>query len=132
MFLNLLKNEEKIAFLKLAHYTARSNNDFSQEQKIIIQSYCLEMQIENFDFNETEFDLIENLKIISDEQSKKIFLLELMALIYSNNKIDNEEQEVLDILISEFKINPSLIDIYGEWTKAILAISKQGEALIKI
>ncbi len=31
MFLNRLEKEEKIAFLELAHYVARSDNDFSEK-----------------------------------------------------------------------------------------------------
>ena len=32
MFLNRLEKEEKIAFLELAHYVARSDNDFSDKK----------------------------------------------------------------------------------------------------
>lgn len=38
MFLNRLEKEEKIAFLELAHYVARSDNDFSLSQKDIINN----------------------------------------------------------------------------------------------
>ena len=41
MFLNRLEKEEKIAFLELAHYVARSDNDFSLSQKDIINNYCI-------------------------------------------------------------------------------------------
>jgi galactose-1-phosphate uridylyltransferase len=45
MFLNRLENEEKVAFLELAHHIARSDDDFSDQQKEIIATYCMEMQI---------------------------------------------------------------------------------------
>ena len=57
MFLNRLEKEEKIAFLELAHYVARSDNDFSLSQKDIINNYCIEMQIENIEFNVKKFDI---------------------------------------------------------------------------
>ena len=41
MFLNRLKNNEKVAFLELAHHTAHSDNDFSDDQKSIIQGNAL-------------------------------------------------------------------------------------------
>ena len=36
MFLNQLNKEEKIAFLELVHYIARSDNDFSKAEKTTI------------------------------------------------------------------------------------------------
>ena len=54
MFLNRLEKEEKIAFLELAHYVARSDNDFSLSQKDIINNYCIEMQIEDIAFDAKE------------------------------------------------------------------------------
>ena len=132
MFLNRLNEDEKVAFLELAHHMARSNNDFSQAQQSIIGQYCLEMQIEDINYDEKDYNLSEILKKIDNKSSQKIVLLEIMALVYSNQKIDKEEQEVLDAMITEFNLTSSLVIVYGEWTKAILAISIQGSALIEL
>ena len=67
MFLNRLEKEEKIAFLELAHYVARSDNDFSLSQKDIINNYCIEMQIENIEFNVNKFDIYNTLEKILEE-----------------------------------------------------------------
>jgi transcriptional regulator CtsR len=132
MFLNRLNEDEKVAFLELAHHMARSNNDFSQAQQSIIGQYCLEMQIEDINYDEKDYNLSEILKKIDNKSSQKIVLLEIMALVYSNQKIDKEEQEVLDAMITEFNLTSSLVIVYGEWAKAILAISIQGAALIEL
>ena len=132
MFLNSLNKVEKVAFLELAHHMARSNNDFDDIQKSIIGQYCLEMQIEDIEYDEKTFDILTTLKKIDEAKSKKIILLEIMALVYSNNQIDKEEQEVLDIIVNELNLSSALVSVYGEWTKAILAISAQGQALIEI
>lgn len=132
MFLNRLNPEEKVAFLELAHHIARSDNDFSEMQNEIIEKYCQEMQVDDIEYNENSFDIHESLSVVEDKQSQKIILLEIMALVYSDNILHSEEQKVIDILLEEFGLNQNLSVVYGEWTKAILALYIQGEALIEL
>lgn len=132
MFLNRLKKKEKVAFLHLAHHIARSDNNFSESQKEIIGKYCMEMQIEDIKFNEKKFDLKQVLSSIKNEQSQKIVLLEVMALIYSDNFLHEEEEKVLNKMIKVFGLNQSLSVVYSEWSKAMLSLFIQGNALIKL
>lgn len=132
MFLNRLKKKEKVAFLELAHHIARSDNDFSQVQKSIIAAYCMEMQIDNIEYSEKKFDLNKTLSKIKSKKSQKIVLLEVMALVYSDNILHKEEKKVLDVMISKFKLSEALSTVYAEWSKSILALSTQGQALIDL
>ena len=132
MFLNRLEKEEKIAFLELAHYVARSDNDFSLSQKDIINNYCIEMQIENIEFNVNKFDIYNTLGKITNKKSQKIVLLEIMALIYSDNFLHEEERKVLEKILEEFNLNYHLATVYGEWAKAILSSYIQGNALVEL
>jgi uncharacterized tellurite resistance protein B-like protein len=132
MFLNRLEKEEKIAFLELAHYVARSDNDFSLSQKDIINNYCIEMQIENIEFNVNKFDIYNTLGKITNKKSQKIVLLEIMALIYSDNFLHEEERKVLEKILEEFNLNYHLATVYGEWAKAILSLYIQGNALVEL
>ena len=132
MFLNRLEKEEKIAFLELAHYVARSDNDFSLSQKDIINNYCIEMQIENIEFNVNKFDIYNTLGKITNKKSQKIVLLEIMALIYSDNFLHEEERKVLQKILEEFNLNYHLATVYGEWAKAILSLYIQGNALVEL
>ena len=132
MFLNRLEKEEKIAFLELAHYVARSDNDFSLSQKDIINNYCIEMQIEDISFNVKEFDIYNTLGKITNKKSQKIVLLEIMALIYSDNFLHEEERKVLEKILEEFNLIYHLATVYGEWAKAILSLYIQGNALVEL
>ena len=132
MFLNRLEKEEKIAFLELAHYVARSDNDFSLSQKDIINNYCIEMQIEDIAFDAKEFDIYNTLGKIKNKKSQKIVLLEIMALIYSDNFLHEEERKVLEKILEEFNLNYHLATVYGEWAKAILSLYIQGNALVEL
>jgi len=132
MFLNRLSSEEKVAFLELAHHVARSDKDFSEDQKNIISHYCYEMEIEDISYDEENFDIHKTLSVVTNPKKQKIILLEIMALIYSDNILHTEEQKILDILIETYEFNSTLSIVYGEWTKAILALHVQGEALLEL
>ena len=132
MFLNRLNDEEQVAFLELAHYLARSDNNFSVSEEDIINNYCVEMQIENIEFNVNKFDIYNTLGKIKNKKSQKNVLLEIMALIYSDNFLHEEERKVLEKILEEFNLNYHLATVYGEWAKAILSLYIQGNALIEL
>ena len=46
MLLMKLEAREKFAFLQLAHYLARVDNNFGKEEEEVILEYCDEMGIE--------------------------------------------------------------------------------------
>ena len=132
MFLNRLQNEEKVAFLELAHHVARSDGDFSEDQKTIIAKYCMEMQMEDIKYDETTFDIYNTLDKIQNHRSRKIVLLEIMALIYSDDFLHEEERKVLEKLLEEFDLNYNLSIVYTQWAKSMLALYIQGNALIEL
>ena len=88
--------------------------------------------MEDIDYNEESFDLEQTLSKFEAKTSQKIALLEMMALVYSDNILHDEEKKVLDSMVEKFDFNPVLTDIYAEWTKSILAITSQGQALIEL
>lgn len=132
MFLNKLKKEEKIAFLELAHHIARSDNDFSESQKSIIDKYCMEMQIDDIEYDEEAFDIYVSLGKVKSQRSRKIVILEIMVLIYSDNFLHEEERKVLEKMLEEFDLSYNLSIVYTEWSKAMLSLYTQGNALIEL
>jgi len=132
IFLNLLNSQEKSAFLELAHHVSRSDKSFSESEKLVISTYCSEMQISDIDFDENSFDLETTLSKFQASESQKIILLEIMALIYADNILRDAEQKVLDTMLKKFGINQSMALVYGEWSKSMMALCIQGEALIRL
>lgn len=132
MFLNRLDKEEKTGFLELAHHVARSDNDFSEDQKAIIRNYCMEMQIEDIVYNEDKFDIYTTLDKIQNHRSRKIVLLEIMALIYSDDFLHEGERKVLEKVLEEFDLNYNLSVVYTQWAKTMLSLYTQGNALIEL
>lgn len=131
MFLNRLESNEKKAFLLLAHHIARSDGDFSENEKNIISTYCLEMQISDADYDEDSFDLDDIMGEFQNKEHQKIVMLEIMALVYSDG-LKTEEKDIINILANKFNISRDLINVYAEWSKAILSIANQGQSLIQL
>ncbi|HFU74739.1 MAG TPA: TerB family tellurite resistance protein [Arcobacter sp.] len=132
MFLNKLNKNEKVAFLELAHHIARSDNDFSDTQKDIIEKYCLEMQIDDIKYDVDKFDIYTTLDKVQNQRSRKIVVLEIMALIYSDNFLHEEERKVLEKILEEFDLSYNLSIVYTEWAKTMLSLYTQGNALIEL
>lgn len=132
MFLNRLTSEEKNAFLQLAHHVAHSDESFSSEEKLVIAKYCMEMQMDDVNYDDSIFNLSETLNVFTVENHKKIALLEIMALIYADGKVTVQEESLLNVMIEHFELNPNLAVVYREWSKSILSLFVQGEALIHL
>lgn len=137
MFLGLLHSDEKVAFLEIAHHFAWSNNDFSDAQKAVIETYCLEMQIDDIKYDDSSFNLKATLAKFQEKAHQKIVLLETMALAMADNITTLEslhigEKEVLETMIKEFGLSNELAVIYADWTKAMLILTDQGKNLINL
>ncbi|PCM45944.1 TerB family tellurite resistance protein [Marinobacter sp. ANT_B65] len=132
MFLNRLTLKEKQAFLTLAHHVANIDEDFSKEERVIIDKYCMEMQIDDVEYDPDNFDLDDVLEVFEDDGHKKIALLELMALVFSDGQLHSAEEITINEIVERFGLNPNLAIVYKEWAKSILSLFIQGEALIHL
>jgi glycerol-3-phosphate responsive antiterminator len=132
MFLSRLTKKEKIEFIKLAHFVSRIDGHVATQEELTIFSYCREMKISDVNFILDEYDLEKSLLAIENRQTKKIFILEVMALIYSDEIYHIKEDEVLKRMLEIFKLDPNLLVIYNQWAKNAISLQLQGEALINL
>ena len=132
MFLNRLSFPEKKAFLALAHHVARSDEYFSSEEELMIAKYCMEMQMDDIDYREADFNLHKVLGTFEVESHKKNALLEHMSLVYADGRLAVQEETLIDAIVEYFDLNPMLVIVYREWSKSIMSLFVQGEALINL
>ena len=129
MYLNYLEENEKIAFLKLAHMIADSDDKFCKNEKIVINSYCLEMGIDDI-----KVDLNENLNLICSEfilsGTKKIVILELMSIINANGIFKESEKKIINELLQTFQLDREFLNEVQEWSKALINLIEQGTILV--
>jgi len=131
MFLNRLTEKEKLAFMEIARYIMDNNKSDGKKEQQILQTYAFEMQI---DINKRlKYKNIEELlNVFHSKQHQKIALIEIMALIYADNYLDEKEESIIQALCNKFNISRNEATIYEEWTKAIIALYKQGELFINM
>lgn len=131
MLLMKLQAREKFAFLQLAHYLARIDNDFGKSEEEIILEYCDEMGIENIDsFDMTNFSLDDILKNFKSEKSKRIVILELMILIHIDNNFNINEQILMDQISQNFGINVNDVNDYSQWGKSVAMLYEVAKVYI--
>lgn len=120
MLLMKLESQEKFAFLQLAHYLARLDNNFGEKEIEILIEYCSEMGIEYIDtFDMESFILEDNLNNFKSKKSRKIVLLELMILIHIDNNFHINEQEFIKKIIKEFDLSLKDADDFSQWGKSV-------------
>jgi len=132
MFLNRLTLEEKEAFLLLAHHVAHSDNNLTADEELVIDKYSMEMQMDDIEYDQASFNLVDVLSKFTQDSHKKIALLEIMALVYADGVVAKEEDNLIKTMITQFDLNPNLAIVYREWSKSILSLFVQGEALIHL
>lgn len=132
MFLNKLDQQAKEVFLMLAHHVARSDDSFSDKQKLLIDGYLNEMNIADVEFDENSFSLVDCISSITNNEYQKVILLELLAIVYTDNLMHPAEKEIIDTMVDTWNINSSLVVVYGEWSRNLLSIYIQGEALLEL
>jgi hypothetical protein len=115
MFLNQLNEEQKENFLELAYYAANINNDFAEEQKQMLDSYKLETSMTSYVIQEKKID--EIVAPFTDTKSKKIALLEAIAILYSDKKITPEESDLMDQFTTLFSSSQEDIDFIKKWVE---------------
>jgi len=132
MFLNRLDQQSKEVFLKLAYHVAKSDESFTQMERSLIDGYLNEMNISDIDYKEEEFSLEECLRTITNKEYQKSILIELLAIVYTDNLMHSKEKEIIDTIVDTWDINSSLVVVYGEWSRSLLSLHIQGEALLEL
>ncbi len=132
MFLNRLDNNSKEVFLSLAYYISTVDSSYANVQKTLIAKYIQEMNISDIEFKINEFSLVECVKKVTNKEYQKIILIELLGIIHNDNIITPIEKEMLDTIVDTWNINSSLVVVYSEWSKNLLSLYVQGEALLEL
>lgn len=106
MYLGRLNLEEKHSFLDLETYIAKTDGDFSDSEKEIIDAHCIEMHIDNNGY-EPEKSLDEVLRSLRQmSQSKRyIVFLEITATVLADEVYQDCEKMLLSKLAQTLEIH---------------------------
>ncbi|WWU64266.1 hypothetical protein QJR26_14695 [Clostridium baratii] len=112
MFLKELRSNNKELFLQLSIHAALSNNIIEDTQKDVLNLYCEEIGINNYEL-EVKMDLYEILEKINADttyREKKIIILEIMALIMSDSVYDLDEKKFMEDIIKKLDISDEVLE----------------------
>lgn len=106
MYLSILENKEKEKFLKIAYVLVGIDGDFSYNERIMMDSYCKEMQIsvdiENLQGSEA--DALENICEIFNKEKGKIVVFELIGLAMADGNFDENERAYISKISKKLDI----------------------------
>ena len=132
MFLNRLDNNSKEVFLSLAYYISTVDSSYENVQNTLIAKYLQEMNVSDIEFKINGFTQVECVKKVTNKEYQKIILIELLGIINNDNIITSIEKDMLDTIVDTWNINSSLVVVYSEWSKNLLSLYVQGEALLEL
>ena len=107
MYLSMLSNDKKHLFLNLELYMSKIDGAFSDEEKQIIDVHCMEMHIDNNNY-EAEMPLDEVLKQLKEKlthKEQRIVFLELIATIMADNAYHITEKALTSRLANLLSID---------------------------
>lgn len=120
MYLSKLSIEKKYLFRDLELIMSNVDGDFSPEEKSIIDAHCIEMHIDNnnYEIANRQDVVLKQLQETLSEQERSIFFLELAGTVMADNVYHNSEKELVNKLaeilhISEKKVEDAF-DIINE------------------
>ena len=111
MFLNCLNNKQKKLFIELAIKAAESNGIVPIEQKNMLKSFALEMNIEPQYTSNSDVELIiSELKSISTEKELRVILFEILGIIVSDSVFDEKERAFVNHWVEMCDFDKSNVD----------------------
>ncbi len=111
MFLKSLSKKQKNLFMELAIKAAEANGVVELEEKNMLKSYSMEMEITPFyTSNRNLEDVLQETKAISTESELRVVLFELMGILISDKEFDKTEKAFLNKVSSAFSISQTQCD----------------------
>lgn len=107
MYLKRLNEEQKELFLDLCISAALSNDVMEDVEKELIAQYCEEMQLDEVRFtvkNGTE-EATDKLIQISSNEELRMILVEITALVLTDNQFDELEKQFVNQLLEKMNIS---------------------------
>ena len=118
--------------MDLAYLLSSVDNDFSDEEKMVMASYLNELGI-SYDYEanaKSAEEVIAQLNASCDEGEKKVIVFELVSLAMSDENFDNNERAFIGKLCESFGFATSFCSQCEEALRAFLEAQDRLSALI--
>ena len=111
MFLKMLKPTVKESFLDLAILAADSSGGISVEEKNMLKTFAIEMDIKPRYSTRKKFDnVMKTIVKEADDQEKRIVALEILGIMWSDSEYDDTEKEFVGNVTEMLGVDKKLVD----------------------
>ncbi|WP_022776827.1 hypothetical protein [Butyrivibrio sp. AE3009] len=123
MFLHLLRDDEKEAFIDLARLAAAANGSISDEEDIMIEQYCAEMGISLPMSHARTLDGVLACFAESDTMSRKVVIMEIIGLLFSDGDFDEKEMQFIEKIADSLEVSRDhvreMIELTGRYINVL-------------
>ena len=131
MYLANLDEQKKRIFLDIAHELVQVDGEFSYDEKVIIQAYCQEMNIVDYEYHKRSRDeIVGDIKKYLTQEDVKIILFELIGLWLADGNYDKSEKEFINNLCSELNVENVYSDKCEEYVRDYLKLQLKINELV--
>lgn len=126
MYLSVLDLETKYLFLDLELYISKTDGEFNDLEKQIIDTHCIEMHIDNNNYQcELPLSVVYEKLGKCTEEEKRIIFIEMLAVVLADKVYHQSEKILVDRLANILKIKDEDVK------KAFAAVEEMKEAYVK-
>lgn len=130
MFLNNLNQEEKRYFWRMINLVSECDNEVTSEEKVILNSYKKELDINTNDELNLDFEELLNMFEESSDLVKKAIFIEIIALVMSDSKYDSNEKAVVSRIRENFNIDQDTQNSMFEWVEKMQGLYSEANAIL--
>ena len=132
MYLSMLNEKQKENFMELAYQMAFIDNNFSEKEKIMIESYCEEMHISVPEAirEESVDEIIESMRRECTVVEKKIVIFEILGLALMDGNYDDAEKMLIEKITKAFELEGAFLRESEKVLKNYIELQGRVNALV--
>jgi tellurite resistance protein len=132
MYLLQLETEERKLFLELAHLIANSDGIIVEQEEEMLERYRDEMNLSHKEYEIQNLSLDNILAELKDHslENKRMILLEVLAIAFSDGVYDEEQKQIIKKLKQSFNISVEEYETFKNLLQKVNKIYEEINTLI--
>jgi len=131
MFLHELNNEQKEAFICLAHNIVVSDGELSPGEQLMMEA--LRREIGLHDDYQPHYIPVEGISEIFDTRTSRVStVIALVRLSYADGAFEIEEQFLIEEVCSAFKFSEKEFNLIDNWVRRLISLQKEATSFMAL
>lgn len=129
MFLHELTDEQKEAFICLAHDVVVSDGEFTTDEQFMMDQLRREISLaEDFEPHYIPTEGVED--IFDSHRARVAVIINLIRLGYADGAFEIEEQFLLKEICSRFNVSDQEFSVIENWVRRLIALEKEARSFM--